>query len=260
MSTVALYMRVWRSLSENGAWGAVRGSIANWLRSVKPARKHKHPFDRKYRVNTDGLMYAPELSTGHRHDVYSAGYYASAPSLIHGAIRQWGGTLAGTGFTLSDYTLLDIGCGKGRVVLLGTEYAFREVVGVELNAGLAQVARKNLRRWLRKPRACRNARIVHDDVLSIPFPEGPVAIYFFNPFECEMVELLLARLVNLAAVRQEPIDLIYVHPEFGELVRRTAGMAWVADAEVAFSEEDARADAFGVSSDRCAVFRLWGRP
>lgn len=259
MSTVALYIRVWRSFSEGGVWGAVRDAVAGWRRWVTTVWKPKHPFDRRYKVDTDGLLYAPELTSGHQHDVYSAGYYASAPSLVHGAIALWRGTLAGTAFALSDYTLLDIGCGKGRVVMLGTEYAFREVTGVELHAGLAKVARKNLRTWMQAPRVCGHVRILQDDALSVPFPEGPVVIYFFNPFEREMVELLLARLVELAARRAAPIDLIYVHPEFGELVRGTAGMTWAADAEVAFSEEDARADAFGVSSDRCAVFRLRGR-
>jgi SAM-dependent methyltransferase len=203
-------------------------------------------------------MYANELWSGHRHDAYSAGYYASAPSLVQGAIVRWRETLAGTGLMLSDYSLLDIGCGKGRVLMLGAENPFRAVVGVELHPGLARVARKNLRKWSRTPRACRNVQVVQSDALSVPFPDGPVVVYFFNPFGREMVELLLAHLHKLAATRTDPIDLIYIHPEFGELVRDAPGVELVEVTDVAFSEEDARADAFGVRADQCAIYRLRG--
>ncbi|HEY1985855.1 MAG TPA: class I SAM-dependent methyltransferase [Terracidiphilus sp.] len=258
MSTLALYTWIVRSLKGIEGWSAVRASLVNAFRRINSRLAPKHPFDRKHGVDTDGLMYAEELASGHTHDVYSAGYYGSAPSLVQGAIARWAETLTGTRLELSDYTLLDIGCGKGRVVMLAAESPFRAVVGVELHPGLARVAGKNLRKWLRKPRACRDVRIVQSDVLSLSFPDGPVAIYFFNPFEREMVELLLARLSALAARRTEPIDLIYVHPEFGELVQSAQGVELLADVDVPFSEEDARADVFGVDSDRCAIYRLRG--
>lgn len=207
-------------------------------------------------MDTDGLIYADGLSTGHEHDRHSAGYYATAPSLFRGSIALWSETLKGLGKRLSDYTLIDVGCGKGRVLMLGSEYGFRDIVGVELNPRLAAVACKNLCKWLRSPRACPNVGVVHGDALTFPIPEGPVVLFFFNSFECEMAEMWLERIGQAASVRNEPIDLIYVHPEFDALVRQVQGMQVVAQAEIPFSAEDARADVFGVSLDRCVVYRL----
>jgi SAM-dependent methyltransferase len=218
----------------------------------------QHPFDQRYGVNTGGLIYGEDLGSGHPHDVHSAGYYATAPSLFEGAVALWRETVAGDGFGLSDYALVDVGCGKGRVVMLAAEHPFREVVGVELNPNLARAARKNLRRWMRRPRACSRVTVVEGDALPVPFPDGPVVIFFFNSFEREMVALLLKRLADLSARRAAPIDLIYVHPEFGHCMQETPGVELVAEAEVAFSAEDAGADAFGVAVDGCAVYRMAG--
>lgn len=258
MEKVDRRSRLWSSVRELGFWGAVRDLFAQTLHRL-PAPLHPiHPFDRRHRVDTSGLIYADGLVSGHAHDGQSAGYYATAPSLFQGALSLWRETLRESRYALSDYTLVDVGCGKGRVLMLASEYRFREVVGVELHPGLVRVARKNLQRWMRGPRPCRHISVVEADVLSYAFPSGPVVIYFFNSFEREMVQLWLERLEAVAATRSQPIDLIYVHPEFGHLVQRTHLIKILADQDLGFSAEDAGADAFGVETDRCTVYRIEG--
>ena len=261
-------------------WWAPRRWYAALSRRFRP--EAKHPFDRAYGVDTDGLIYADANAEGHAGARHNAGYYATAPSLFRGAMELWRGTLAGTGYSVEDYALVDIGCGKGRVLMMAAEYEFCEIVGVELDPGLARVARKNLsrvgrRRWLgllgpkirtgrvpqvSPPRRMRpgksspRIRIIEGDALTVPLPDGPVALFYFNSFEREMTEMWLQRLGEIAHGRTHPIDLIYIHPEFDALVRQVPGMRVIAEAEIPFSGEDATADVFGVSSDRCTVYRL----
>jgi len=276
MATAGSYLRDW-----SAAWLALRRWCSRALAALSRAmhRPSKHPFDRAHGVDTDGLIYADALSTGHEHDHHSAGYYATAPSLFHGAIALWRETLAATSHTLRDYTLFDIGCGKCRVVMLASEHEFREVIGIELNPHLAAVARKNLRKWLhgvpqvRGPhrqvfvcgdevpilgsgRQARRVQIIEGDALDVPLPDGPVALFFFNSFEREMMEMWLLRLGEIAAHRPWPIDLIYVHPEFDALMRQVSGMQVLACAEILFSNEDAAADVFRVETDESVVYRL----
>ncbi|SRR6266567_3651968 len=244
----------------SGYWslGALRNLPGRELSRASSPDQLVHPFDITHRVDTSGLFYAEDLSSGHANDQHSAGYYATAPSLLHGAIARWSSSILSVGLALNDYTLLDIGCGKGRVVLLASECAFRTIVGVELNPSLARIANKNLKRWMRKPRACGDVKIVNDDFFSVAIPDGPVVLYLFNSFEHELVQRLLDRLLEISATRSHPIDLIYIHPEFGEIFRETPRAAILADEEISFSAEDAAADAFGVSFDRCSIYRLEG--
>src|SRR5438067_12580172 len=121
-------------------WSGALGALS---RAVQ--RAPRHPFDRQHGVDTDGLIYADPGAQGHASGRHNAGYYATAPSLFRGAMELWRGTLAGTGDALEDYALVDGGGGKGRVVMLASELAFREVGGVGVNPELGRVARKNLR-------------------------------------------------------------------------------------------------------------------
>lgn len=219
----------------------------------------RHPFDHVHRVDTGGLLYPDQLNSGHQNDMHSAGYYATAPSLFRGAVALWQATLDSTRHTTGDYTLIDIGCGKGRVLMLASEYPFRRIVGVELHPELAAVAQANLRRWLRREHRCRDVVAIHADALAAPISEGPVLLYLFNSFEQQMVISLLERLTEISRQRSAPIDLIYIHPEFDALVRQTPCMQLLADQDIAFSPEDSAADVFEVEVDRCSVYRLSGR-
>jgi SAM-dependent methyltransferase len=235
--------------------------VARFLAGTRPPGsadpQQIHPFDRQHRVDTSGLLYAPALVSGHPNDFYSEGYYATAPSLFHAALARWHQTLYS--LAIADYTFIDLGCGKGRVLLMASVYPFKAVMGVELNQKLATIAQKNLAKWMRRPRACRNATVFEGDVLEMPIPDGPVVLFLFNSFEAEMVRGLLVRLAESSRTRSAPIDLIYVHPEHDNLARKTPGIERLADETIPLSAQDAAADAFDVTFDQCCVYRLPGR-
>ena len=251
-----------RPWSEGAFEDAVQRFLAglrSWRFCALPERE-LHPFDREHGVDTSGLLYADKLATGHAHDAASEGYYATAPSLFHGALAHWQQTLGESlgplvPKSLSDYTFIDLGCGKGRVLLMASDYPFRKVMGVELSPRLARAARRNVHRWARRPRACPRISVMVGDVMQLRLPDGPVVLFLFNSFGETVMTQLIEGLAAAARVRSAPIDLIYVHPEQDALVRQ-AGFQVLADEEVAFSGEDAAADVFEVVSDRCTIYRV----
>lgn len=241
-----------------------------------------HPFDRAYGVDTSGLYYPDRLPSGHPHDRYSEGYYATAPSLFHAVAAQWQATLP-PGLGVRDYSFIDLGCGKGRVLLLASGYPFHSVTGLELNPRLARIARRNLRRYVRSRPGqspgyapCGDAgsgatgrppvAVEAMDVLNVRLPDGPVVLFLFNSFAEEIVRALMEKLAaagqsRLAESRAgvgkaAPIDLLYVHPDHDALVAQTPGIELLRCAEIPFSYEDFQADIFGVSSDVCSMYRL----
>ena len=260
MLTLSPIRHWFRGRTFEGGW---RRFVADLLaRRPADALDDVHPFDREHGVDTSGLLYADKLATGHAHDAASEGYYATAPSLFHGALARWQATLihsplASRPSSLSDYTFIDLGCGKGRVLMMAADYPFLKVSGVELSPKLAKVARHNLARWLSTRRACRNVTLQVGDVMQLRLPDGPVILFLFNSFGAEVMTKLLEGLVAAGKIRTAPIDLICVHPEHDGLVRQ-AGLEGLVDEEIPFSPVDAAADAFDVTFDRCTVFRLWG--
>lgn len=216
-----------------------------------------HPFDLRHGTDTSGLLYAPDLQTGNAHDASNEGYYASAPSMFRELMERWRATLAES--DLGAYAFVDLGCGKGRVLLMAAEFAFRSITGVEMHAGLAETARRNVALWLRRPRTCAQIEIVTGDALTFDLPDGPVVLFLFNSFDAEVVRDLRERLVEAARRRTAPIDLLYVHPDQAGVLERAPWLELLMAEEIPFSAEDAAADVFKANMDLCHIYRLAGR-
>jgi SAM-dependent methyltransferase len=79
---------------------------------------------------------------------------------------------------------VDVGCGKGRALLLARDYPFRRIVGVEFSQQLADIAARNLRD---EPRA----EVVCCDALNYRFPDGPLVVFANNPFDKAIMRQVL---------------------------------------------------------------------
>src|SRR5208283_3490988 len=103
--------------------------------------------DQMHGVDTSGLVPANHLLTGHPNDRHVTAYYGVAPSILRALIRRWRETVPP--HPIHRYTFIDIGAGKGRGLLVASEFHFRKVVGIELNPALAAIARSNVAHWTR---------------------------------------------------------------------------------------------------------------
>ena len=135
--------RLRKSLAQRGAIGTAKTLVRSALRpATHPQVAPKvydavHPFDREFGVETSGLLYAEDLPSGQRDDLYNAGYFGVAPS----ALRQ---ILERLAFDFEKYTFFDLGSGKGRALLIASEYPFHAIAGVELSPKLHAIAKANL--------------------------------------------------------------------------------------------------------------------
>ena len=113
----------------------------------------------------------------------------SRPLCLQALVRRWQRSQPFA--PLEEFTLIDIGAGMGRAVLLAAEMPFRAVVGVELNPTLARIARRNLAVWRAAARARAATRIVCGDAAQSKFPPGPCLAFLFNPFGATVMRRLL---------------------------------------------------------------------
>lgn len=251
-------IRLLHSLRRDGLvqtlWTIYR-RVSLWAFPLRPAI---HPFDLRHGVDTSGLIPGRKLRSGHPHDRANTAYWGTAPSLFRGLIAQWQQTLQETPHSLSEYTLIDIGCGKGRVLMLASEFPFRRIVGLELNPDLARIAQANLALWTTAPHACNDIEALQLDALDFTLPDRPVLLYLFHPFEVRVLRPFLERLQTSAAGRAYPIDIAYAHLRAPELLDRMPGCKLLWAGEVPFNSEDAAADVFEGKSVDCRLHRLGG--
>jgi SAM-dependent methyltransferase len=242
-----------------------------------------HPFDTLHGTVTSGLIPGSIIARGTSAKVEElTAYYGVAPSILHGLLDLW---LARTAPQPIERTVfLDVGAGKGRAMLLASQYPFLRVEGVELNPVLADTARSNIALWQRDPLANALAPLLlhHGDATTHPLPLEPTLAFLFHPFELPILRRFLrhiesTRTDSTQAGRQParsrhahpmPFDLIYANAEHGSLLDRHPAFTRLWMGPVAMSAADHVADLaaiagqqeYGSTGDElCAIYRFVGR-
>jgi predicted RNA methylase len=87
-----------------------------------------------------------------------------------------------------NYTFIDFGCGKGRVILLASEFPYRKIVGLEFAPQLAAAAQQNTRTYRSRSQKCRDIEVICTDVTGYELPREPQVLYFYNPFTPDVMQ------------------------------------------------------------------------
>jgi SAM-dependent methyltransferase len=221
-----------------------------------PNRGVLHPFDQKYGTDTSGYLSPEDLVKGRANDAFNHGYSAVAPSVFHEACRRWRETLPAVSGRIEAYSFVDVGAGKGRVVLLASELPFRKVIGVELCEELVGIAQKNVARWSRVAQARAKIRVVQGDAANFQWPRTPLLVYLYNPFACSLVAQMAENIAAAAASGSGLADLIYVNPTCADILSKQGLFAHLWTVRIPMDAADQKADPYGTSSDLVSAYRL----
>lgn len=112
----------------------------------------------------------------------------------------------------AEYVFVDLGSGKGRVLLLASEFPFRRIIGVELSESLHQTALRNFAAYRSRTQQCRALESVHCDAASFVPPNEPTVLYLYNPFHEEILKSVLANLRRSLEEQPRSLILVYSNP------------------------------------------------
>ncbi|MEO5819529.1 MAG: class I SAM-dependent methyltransferase [Vicinamibacteraceae bacterium] len=118
-----------------------------------------------------------------------------------------------------DYTLIDVGSGKGRVMFLAAEYPFRRIVGVESVGELHAAAERNIQRYRHRARRCPSIEAVHARAQDYAFPAEPLVLFFFNPFPADVMAQVMESVARSLEQHPRPIWLILLFPELAPIIQ-----------------------------------------
>lgn len=120
---------------------------------------------------------------------------------------------------LQDFTFVDLGSGKGRILCLAACKPFRRVVGVEFSPALHEAAVANIAALRQSGRA--RARVVEPlltDATTYALPSGPLVVYLYNPFSEPILFEVLAKLEAAIERHQQLIYVIYFNAQHRQLL------------------------------------------
>ena len=121
----------------------------------------------------------------------------------------------------SGAVFVDIGCGKGRVLLLAAQQNFRKVVGIEFAGDLCAVARRNAEKFGQRVNLSAEIEVIEADAATYRFRADETVLFMYNPFGPAVLEGVLANLRDSLAADPRRIWLIYNTPNHHDMVMRS---------------------------------------
>jgi SAM-dependent methyltransferase len=105
-----------------------------------------------------------------------------------------------------DYAFVDFGCGKGRVLLVASEFPFRRIIGLEFAPQLAETARRNLKTYRAKNQKCFEMEAITADATEYELAHEPQVLYFYSPFARSVMDRIVHNIED--SLKKSPRDLL----------------------------------------------------
>jgi hypothetical protein len=137
--------------------------------------------------------------------VFHSGYQPTDPAGFHEMI-------AAIPVDVSGFTFIDLGSGKGRTLMMASEYPFGRILGVELLPELNRVACENLRVYKNEKQRCFAIESICGDARVFEFPPEPTVLYLFNPLPESGLSTVIRNLETSARNAPRPMILLYYNP------------------------------------------------
>jgi SAM-dependent methyltransferase len=231
------WQRLFRSLKSHGLRGTLRRAfIKAPTVAGEPAPEPAHPFDLHHGTDTGGYYSSAELHGKTLSSFYTTAYYGIAPSALASALSD-------LNINYSEFTFADVGCGKGRAIVVAAQFPFHSLWGVELSPELCEIARANL---ALRPEWANRSSIIHEDAASVTYPEGPLLIFMFHPFLAPVLRRVLANLETQLRKSPRTTYVLYArNPRYTEVLEKFPFLQEISETTHSLSAEDAAVNRWG---------------
>jgi hypothetical protein len=167
-------------------------------RSEERARR----FDQEFGVDTTGYVHPTQLTVTGPNQIHAVAYNATDPDDFRDSIHR-------LEIDYPRFTFVDFGSGKGRTLLLATEFQFQAIVGVEFSEELHRIAQENITRFGAGRDVLSDVKTLYMDAAEYSLPNTPLVCYFCNPFGAPVFSQVIMNIEN--SFRSNPRDILIVY-------------------------------------------------
>jgi len=213
-----LLLRLHNAWRRHGFIGFVRLSAYNLVYYAAARFRRRGPtrdlFDERYGTETAGIHEVGSLDISSKNARVAVRYQPSAEKSVRALIDR-------LDVDLSDFTFIDFGSGKGRVLLIAAAYPFKEVIGVEFSPQLNAIAVRNLGHLPSEALQGERVRSICIDATEFDLPHSNLVCYFYNPFGTPVMARVAERLTAHHEQRGFQVIVIYLDPRELDLFKRS---------------------------------------
>jgi SAM-dependent methyltransferase len=207
-------------------WIAAKNAVYPFRRLITRHLRRQHKsFDRQAGVRTVGTVTVEALGLSaldsHRYDATPIRFFRS---LLGKLALDYANTI-----------FIDLGCGKGRTLLLASDYPFRAIIGVEISRELCDVATTNVKTYCSRRRKCSNISVhcqgIDEFEYSAYGPSDHLLVYLFNPCGEAVLRRGLQNVYRVVG-RGGMVTIVYVNPTCRGVLEESRWLEQVRQAEV----------------------------
>jgi len=184
-----------------GIWETLKATLA-YLLKYKP--RNDRWFDRKFSTDTSSPISHEDLDISDAEAKKSATYYISSP------VRFVRYIIDKLEIDYREYDFVDIGCGKGRILMIASDYPFRSISGIELSQALCMTAKKNLQIYRSPKQKCHNVQVHHMNATELPKSIENTVFYLYHPFEVQILTSVLNNVKSAFHNTDKMVWIIYI--------------------------------------------------
>jgi SAM-dependent methyltransferase len=219
-----LIPRIKRSFAERGVIQSLLRAPTlpfHILREQRIARKlaresERSDFDVRYGVDTDGDIGGGKSNLRGR--TFLSDLNIPSPNWIYGkdyspiSPERFNKTLSSLQIEFDDLAFVDFGSGKGRALLLASEFPFKKIIGVEFSPELHSVAQANLLKYSSSTQACKKLESICMDFVDFQLPEDACLLYFLDPCREKVHAKILQNVLRSWREHPRRIYILYLSP------------------------------------------------
>jgi hypothetical protein len=162
-----------------------------------------HPFDLKYGTDTSKVVEVGGLDMADERMEHAVRYQTARVDVFEALLNE-------LNIPFEEYVFIDLGSGKGRAMLLASRLPFKAIRGVELSTQLHRIACQNISIYREPAQSCNDIKSLCEDATSFEFPPEKMVLYMFNPFDEDMMRLVVRNLEKTLRNHQKKIYVLYL--------------------------------------------------
>ena len=158
-------------------------------------------FDRRFGVSTRGVVYTDDTltATGGDNLFYDNCGWLPVRRVIKDLVPG------------PTDVFVDLGSGKGQVLLIAGQFPFQRVIGVEINKEFSQCAKHHIDQARPRLRV-QELDSVTANVLEWPIPDDTSVFFMYNPFIGQTFRTVLARIFESYDRNPRTLHIVYAIP------------------------------------------------
>ncbi len=167
-------------------------------------------FDMKYGVETRHHIVWRDLKIESENKDYSFDYAPIPNENFYNSMKY-------LNIQYEEYVFIDAGAGKGRALLLASDFPFKEFIGIEFSKEIYEIAKNNIYKFKSMTKKNYNFKLLYMDAITYSFPNENIVLFLYNPFDGHILRSVLNNIRKHVETTEKDFIIIYHNPTCSDL-------------------------------------------